>query len=66
MRLVVLVRLAAVVGGVACLQPHALCCCSCAEAILLVDVDFAVSRSLADTVADEESYGRLMAMLHAR
>lgn len=36
------------------------------EAILLVDVDFAVSRSLADMVADEESYGRLMSMLHAR
>lgn len=31
-----------------------------------MDVDFAVSRSLADMVADEESYGRLMSMLHAR
>lgn len=50
------------------LQPRTPCClaCPCAEAILLVDVDFAVSRSLADSVADEESYGRLMAMLHAR
>lgn len=40
--------------------------CLFAEAILLVDVDFAVSRSLADALADEESYSRLMAMLHAR
>ncbi len=54
-------------------SPSASCCklcffrlCFCAEAILLVDVDFAVSRSLADALADEESYSRLMAMLHAR
>lgn len=34
--------------------------------MLLVDVDFAVSLSLAKIVEDEASYGRLMSMLHAR
>ncbi|KAL4420519.1 hypothetical protein ABPG75_010175 [Micractinium tetrahymenae] len=36
------------------------------EAMLLVDVDFAVSLSLAKIVEDESSYSRLMGMLHAR
>lgn len=31
-----------------------------------MDVDFAVSLSLAKIVEDEASYGRLMSMLHAR
>lgn len=37
-----------------------------AEAMLLVDVDFAVSLSLAKIVEEEASYNRLISMLHAR
>ena len=37
-----------------------------ADAVLLVDVDFAVSLSLAHIVQGEESYARLMRMLHSR
>jgi hypothetical protein len=40
--------------------------CGIAEAMLLVDVDFAVSRSLADLVKGEATYARLMSMLHNR
>jgi hypothetical protein len=36
------------------------------EAMLLVDVDFAVSQSLADIVREEASYARLMSMLLGR
>lgn len=42
------------------------CNCGNAEAMLLVDVDFAVSRSLADLVKGEATYARLMSMLHNR
>jgi hypothetical protein len=38
----------------------------CADAVLLVDVDFAVSRSLADLVQGQASYQRLLGMLHSR
>lgn len=37
-----------------------------ADAMLLVDVDFAVSQSLADLVRGEATYKRLMSMLHNR